>query len=262
MLTQITPVVPVTWLSSVIATRRGATQRVSARGDRVDPDDTCAEGTSVADISVMRLRAAVECDCGAELTSSEQAALTRSGGRALCLTCREAEAVASALVSRRALTELVATERGYALHRRRLPGTGTTIDHLFVGASGVFVIDAGYFPDAEVVIERSGGRFSPGTETLVVGGRRRNDLVDAVRQQCGDVTIGLADAGHGDVPVTPVLCFVEGHLPRRARQRRLGDVRLAGPTTLADEVGGEGVLDGDRRFAIAMSLVALLPATT
>jgi hypothetical protein len=209
----------------------------------------------------MRLRAAVECDCGSELTASEQAALTRSGGRALCLTCREAEAVASALVSRRALTELVATERGYALHRRRLPGTGTTIDHLFVGASGVFVIVAGYYPDAEVVVERSGGRFSPGTETLAVGGRRRNDLVDAVRQQCVDVTQGLADAGH-DVPVTPVLCFVEGHLPRRARHRRLGDVLLAGPTTLADEVGAEGVFDGERRFAIAMSLVAMLPATT
>ena len=86
--------------------------------------------------------------------------------------------------------------------------------------------------------------------------------MDAVRQQCADVTLGLADAGHGDVPVAPVLCFVEGHLPRRARQRRLGDVRLAGPTTLADEVGAEGVLDGDRRFAIAMSLVAMLPATT
>lgn len=226
----------------------------------VDPDDTCAEGTSVADLSVMRLQAAVECDCGAVLTASEQAALSRPGARALCLTCREHEASSSALVSRQALTDLVATGRGYALHRRRLPGTGTTIDHLFVGASGVFVIDAEFHPDAEIVAERRRGRFGPSTETLTVGGRRRNDLVDAVREQCAAVAEGLAATGHGEVPVTPVLCFVEGHLPRRAKHRRLGDVRIAGPTTLAEEVGSEGTFDGDSRFAIAMSLVAFLPS--
>jgi len=215
----------------------------------------------VADTSVTRLPAAVECDCGAELTASEQAAASAShGGGALCLTCREAEAVASALVSRRALSVLVAGERGYALHRRRLPGTSTVIDHLFVGASGVFVIDAAHFPDAEIVVERSGGRFSSSTENLLVAGRRRNDLVDAVREQCARVTDGLADARHGDVRVSPLLCFVEGNLPRRARHRRLGDVRLVSPTNLADQVSTDGALNGDRRFAIAMALVALLPA--
>ena len=44
------------------------------------------------------------------------------------------------------------------------------------------------------------------------------------------------------------------------KHRRLGDVRIAGPTTLADEVGSEGTFDGDSRFAIAMSLVAFLPS--
>lgn len=216
----------------------------------------------MADTSVMRLPAAVECGCGAKLTASERAAaLDRPGGRGLCLTCREAQA-ASTLVSRRTLTELVAGERGYALHQRRLPGTGTVIDHLFVGASGVFVIGAAYFPDADVVVERSGGRLSPSNESLLVGGRRRNDLVDAVREQCARVADGLAAARHGDVPVSPVLCFVEGNLPRRARHRRLGDVRLVGQSSLADHVAADGVLSGDRRFAIAMALVALLPATS
>lgn len=214
----------------------------------------------MADTAAMRLHAAAECDCGADLTPSERESLTRSGDRALCLTCREAEAAASALVSRRALRDLVADQRGYALHRRRLPGTGTTIDHVFVGASGVFVIEAECHPDAEVVVERDGGRLRTGTETLVVGGRRRTDLVEGVRRQCADVADGLAAAGHGEVPVTPVLCFLEGHLPRRARNRRLGDVRLAGPASLADEVGADGAYDGDRRFAIAMSLAALLPS--
>ena len=91
---------------------------------------------------------------------------------------------------------------------------------------GVFVIDAEYFPDAEVIVERSGGRFSTATGTLTVGGRRRNDLVDAVRQQCEHVAEGLACAGHGDVPVTPVLCFVEGTFPKWVPAE--GNVDIAG----------------------------------
>ena len=180
---------------------------------------------------------------------------------AQCPSCRDAEAADRALLTRRTLTELVADERGYALHRRTLPEIGTSVDHLFVGATGVFVIDLVHVPDADVAVARTGGRFAQGAEVLTVGGSRATHLVDAVHDQCAEVAAGLADHGQGEVPVTPVLCFVEAQLPRRAKNRRFGNVRLANPLNLADEVGVEGPFDGDRRFALAMSLVSFLPST-
>ena len=213
----------------------------------------------MADIFVMRPRVAVLCSCGSEIAVTDQ--LPRHSGRApLCPSCRESEAAASELISRRALTALVADERGYALHRRSLPQTGTTVDHIFVGAGAVYVITDELTTDAEVVVERHGGRFTALSESLTVDGRTRSDLVDAVRAQCAQVASGLAEHGHQDVPVVPVLSFSDAHLPRRGRNRRIAGVRLVGPTTLADEVGSDGLLDGDRRFAVAMSLVALLPS--
>ena len=214
----------------------------------------------MADIFVMRPPVAVLCNCGSEIAFTEQP--TRDSGRSpLCASCRDAEAAESALISRRALTALVADERGYALHRRVLPRTGTTVDHIFVGAGAVYVISDEVTPtDAEVVVERHGGRFSPLSETLTVDGRTRTDLVDAVRAQCAQVAACLAEHGQADVPVVPVLSFSRAHLSRRGRNRRIAGVRLVGPTTLADEVGADGLFDGDRRFALAMSLVARLPS--
>ena len=92
-----------------------------------------------------------------------------------------------------ALTALVDAGHGYALHDRRVPGKRSNIDHLFVGAAGVYVIDAKRYKNAEVTVERTGGLFGP------VGSRRsrsvvagRIDLVDAVLRQCDVVRGALA----------------------------------------------------------------------
>ncbi len=161
-----------------------------------------------------------------------------------------------------ALTMLVEAEAGYALHDRRVPGKRSNIDHLFVGATAVFVIDAKRYKNAEVTVERTGGLFGPVTETLKVGGRRKGDIVRAIRKQCDVVALALAEAGHDDVPVVPVLCFVEAYLPRRAKNRRVGDVRLSGPKGLAELVAADGPLDDEQRFAIAMALSQALPSMT
>lgn len=214
----------------------------------------------MADIIAMRLHDVVLCNCGAEVPSSDQRVLHRSSKQILCPSCRDAEADEGALLTRRTLTELVADERGYALHRRTLPHIGARVDHLFVGASGVFVIDLVHAPDAEVSVMRTRGRFAPGTEVLTVAGSRATHLVDAVQAQCAEVADGLADLGPSQVPVIPVLCFVDAQLPRRSRNRRFGNVRLTSSASLAEEVGVEGPLDGDGRFALAMSLVSFLPS--
>ncbi len=53
-------------------------------------------------------------------------------------------------------------------------------------------------------------------------------------------------------------CFVEGQLPRRAKNPRFSPIQLVSAPNLTDEVGVEGLFDGDRRFALSMSLVSLL----
>ena len=200
----------------------------------------------MADIIAMRLHDVVLCNCGAEVPQSNQHVLHRSSRQILCPSCRDAETAESALTTRRTLTELVADERA-------------RVDHLFIGASGVFVIDLVHVPDADVAVMRTRGRFGPGASVLTVAGSRATHLVDAVHAQCAEVTAGLDDLGQGEVPVIPVLCFVDAQLPRRAKNRRFGNVRLTSALNLTDEVGAEGPLDGDRRFALAMSLVSFLP---
>jgi hypothetical protein len=213
----------------------------------------------VADSIAMRLHDVVLCNCGAEVPQGSQLVLHGSSRQIQCPSCREAEAE-SALVTRTALTELVADERGYALHHRTLPEHGARVDHLFVGASGVFVIDLVHVPDADVAVMRTRGRFGPGTSVLTVAGSRATHLVDAVHAQCAEVAACLDDLGQGEVPVIPVLCFVDAQLPRRSKNRRFGNVRLVSALSLADEVGVDGPFDGDRRFALAMSLVSFLPS--
>ena len=212
------------------------------------------------DIIAMRLHDAVLCSCGAEVTPPNTPVAHRSSTELQCPDCREVEVAESAWLTRHTLTGLVADERGYALHGRTLPGIGSSIDHLFVGATGVFVIHLVHIPDADVSVSRKGGRFALRPQVLTVSGSRATHLVDTVQEQCAVVTAGLADLGQSEVPVTPVLCFVEGQLPRRAKNRRLGNLRLVSAPNLTDEVGVEGPFDGDRRFALAMSLVSFLPS--
>ncbi len=161
-----------------------------------------------------------------------------------------------------ALTALVDADRGYALHDRRVPGKRSNIDHLFVGPAGVFVIDAKRYKDAEISVERTGGLFTPVNETLRVGSRRKNDLIDAVQKQCDVVKGALSTHGHPDVPVLPLLCFVGAALPLREKNRRVRGVRLCGPKGLAKIVTTEGALADEARFAVAMSLSTALPSMT
>ena len=69
------------------------------------------------------------------------------------------------------------------LRAPRSSGARQALQHrpLFVGAAGVYVIDAKRYKNADVSVERTGGLFGPVVETLKVGGRRRTDLVDAVQ---------------------------------------------------------------------------------
>ena len=98
------------------------------------------------------------------------------------------------------------------LHDRRIPPTKANIDHIAVGSSGVFVIDAKRYkgrPNLRV----EGGLFRPRTEKLMVGSRDCTKLVAGVQKQLGRVRAALERADLAETPVRGMLCFVEGDWP-------------------------------------------------
>jgi hypothetical protein len=151
---------------------------------------------------------------------------------------------------------------GYALHDRRVPGKRSNIDHLFVGASGVLVIDAKLYKNADVSVERSGGLFGPTVEALRVNGRKREALITAILGQRDVVVDALAGTPAEGTPVVPVLCFVDGLLPMREKNRRVNGVRLCGLKGLSTLAALEGELDDARRLEVARVISATLPSMT
>lgn len=116
-------------------------------------------------------------------------------------------AVGEELMARR-LAELPDTFR--VLHDRRIPGTRANIDHIAVGPTGVWVIDAKRYKGKRPALNVEGGIFRPRVESLRIGGRDGTKLVHGVQTQVERVTTAL---GETDVPVAGVLCFLEADWP-------------------------------------------------
>ncbi len=103
-----------------------------------------------------------------------------------------------------------------ALHDRRLRRPDGTlsranIDHLAVTGTGVWVIDAKTHQGA-LEVRRTGGIFSPRTESLYINGRDRTSLVHGLLKQVDAVRRELHRV-HVTVPVRGALCFVGTELP-------------------------------------------------
>ena len=92
------------------------------------------------------------------------------------------------------------------LHDRRRPGTTANIDHLAVAPTGVWVIDAKRYT-GQVSKKDVGGWFSSDVR-LFVGRRDCTKLVTGMAKQVDAVRTALG-AEWADVPVRPVLCFVD-----------------------------------------------------
>jgi len=99
------------------------------------------------------------------------------------------------------------TEGFPVLHDRRIPGTKANIDHLIIGASGVFVVDTKNY--AGRVEQRDvGGWFSTDLR-LYIGGRDRTKLLGGMNRQVEAVRSILAcNEMWRAVPVIPVILCV------------------------------------------------------
>ncbi len=115
------------------------------------------------------------------------------------------------------------------LHDRLIPGSRANIDHLVVGPSGVFVIDAKKYT-GKLEARDVGGMFRHDPR-LYVKGRDRTKLVDGVRHQIEVVRTTLGDEFAG-VAIRGVLCFIGVEWPLLRRPQRVKGVVVVWPQGL------------------------------
>lgn len=112
--------------------------------------------------------------------------------------------------------------------RRRAHGE-TNIDHIAIGPSGVWGIDAKRYKDKRPELRVGGGLFRPRVESLRVGGRDGTKLVDGVKSQVDRVREALA---HDTIPITGVLCFLKADWPLIDGSFAVDDVHVVWPRLL------------------------------
>ena len=159
------------------------------------------------------------------------------------------------------LAEALAGVAGLTLlHDRRVRGTRGNIDHIVISPAGVFVVDAKRYTGLIRIRDR-GGLFSR-DDRLYVGSRDCSALATNMDWQVLAVKDALTAAGiePSAVPVTPVLCFVDGEWPLILPPESYKGVRLEGKRSIRKLVGGSRVLDDDRVERIAHVLAIALPA--
>lgn len=146
-----------------------------------------------------------------------------------------------------------------ALHDRLIPGTRANIDHLTVTPTGVWVIDAKRY-QGQVAKRDVGGWFSTDVH-LYVGRRDCTKLATAMAKQVAAVRAALGD-GWADVPIRPVLCFVDAEWGWFAKPFELNSVLVAWPKAVRELLAKPGPNTAERISLIAEQLESRLrPAT-
>lgn len=140
----------------------------------------------------------------------------------------------------RRVAEVLADVPGIeVLHDRLVPGQrGANIDHIVVGPSGVFVVDAKKY-SGRLEVRDVGGIFRL-DERLYVAGRDRSKTIDGVLGQVEVVRAALGDE-FGEVPVRGVLCFIGCDWGFRLKAKELRGVRIVWPLALPETVAADGV---------------------
>ncbi|WP_408665822.1 nuclease-related domain-containing protein [Jatrophihabitans sp.] len=147
-----------------------------------------------------------------------------------------------------------------ALHDRQVPKSRANLDHLVVGPAGVYVIDAKRYKNAKIAVRRSGGFLTPTRTQLMVSGRDKTKLVDAMTWQVAAVRAALAASPEfADAPITAALCFIDAEFPFFGTIE-IGDVRVRGLGGTAKLVSAAGPFDAATRDRLARRLASELPA--
>jgi nuclease-like protein len=148
----------------------------------------------------------------------------------------------------------------FALHDRRMPRSRANIDHLAVGPSGVYVIDAKQYR-GKIEVRRP---FF-GDAELWIAGRRKPKLVESLTRQVSAVRLVL-DAVAPGTPVHGCFCFLnpDGQLGGSGlpllRTLRIQGYPLLYPRRLAKILNQTGELRQEETPSITAALAQRFPS--
>lgn len=143
------------------------------------------------------------------------------------------------------------------LHDRRIPGSKANIDHIAIGPSGIYVIDAKKYTGRIEVARKSWF----GERLLWVGKRDCSKLADAMPRQAHVILEALDGLPEADgVVVTMVLAFVKGDWPLFGAPDTFRGVRIEGENSTSRLVARHGPLTAEQIHLIAHRLHARLPS--
>ncbi|MEO6411183.1 MAG: nuclease-related domain-containing protein [Pedococcus sp.] len=148
-----------------------------------------------------------------------------------------------------------------SLHNRRVPGRRGRMEHIAVGAGGIYVVDVLHFKNASIEVRHADGPDA-GTDDLVVGGRVLTPAARAVAQRVEVLRMILLSAGLADVPVTGALCFVDGLLPLSVSDLQVEGMHVLRPSGLTALVAASGSISQRDCETLREFLAERLPAST
>jgi hypothetical protein len=125
-----------------------------------------------------------------------------------------------------------------ALHDRRIPGSKANIDHVVVSATGVYVIDAKRYKGK--VERRDVGGWFRTDHRLYVSSRDRTKLVVGMARQVAAVRQALSGR---DVPIQPVVCFIDAEWRWFAKPFTVDGVLVCWPKALYSLLKEPGLIE-------------------
>jgi hypothetical protein len=93
-----------------------------------------------------------------------------------------------------------------------------------------------------------------------VGSRDQTTLVDGVLRQVELVEDALDDAGYGDIPVTGMLCFVEGNFPVIGGDFSISGVLVLWPSKAESHIRKPGFIDSATAQDVHRALALAFPS--
>lgn len=156
----------------------------------------------------------------------------------------------------RAFDKLAANGQIVALHDRKVVRPRGQIDHVVVGPAAVYVVDAKNYTGKVHV--RSTGFLGLGERRLYVGSRDCSRLAAQMAKQVTAVREALAGLTEAvDLPVVPVLAFVDADWPLLSPPDEFAGVRIEGES-VARLVRRPGALAPESRLVVAHRLAQRL----
>jgi len=143
------------------------------------------------------------------------------------------------------------------LHDRRIPRSRANIDHIAVGQSGIYVIDAKNYTG--LVEMRDKGGWLSRDHRLYVNGRDQTALSDKLGRQTDTVRQAIGDE-HDRIAIHPMLCFANADFRVFAKPFTIRGVIVTWPRAMKKLVRSPGDIGTDQIAAIAEMLAQRLPS--